>query len=245
MQRVARVHSRIPNPLESVKAADARGLPRWAELLIAFAGLILTTPLIALSGIAIALSSGFPILFRQTRVGKDGRNFELYKLRTMRPSAGGPLITSGADARITRLGNFLRHTKLDELPAIWNVLRGEMSLVGPRPEVPRFVNLDDPTWRKVLSVRPGITDPVSVHLRSEADLLAQVAGDTEQFYVNELQPAKLQGYLAYLEERSWSSDLKILLRTFVAVVKPAKVTPLLTANQRDSAPAPDDLNEGH
>jgi lipopolysaccharide/colanic/teichoic acid biosynthesis glycosyltransferase len=209
-------------PRESVKSADSNGLPRWVEGPMVFMGLILAAPLIALTGLAIAVSSGFPILFRQTRVGRHGRTFELYKLRTMRPSVNGPQITSGSDARITRLGRFLRHTKLDELPTLWNVLRGDMSLVGPRPEVPRFVKLEDPIWQKVLSVRPGITDPVTLQLRSEADLLARVAGDTEQYYVNELQPSKLKGYVAYLEERSWRSDLNVLWRTMVAVVIPGE-----------------------
>ena len=197
-----------------------KGLPRWAEAVIAFMGLILMAPLIALTGLAIAVSSGRPILFRQRRVGQHGRIFELYKLRTMKSSNDGPQITSGNDARITRLGRFLRHTKLDELPTLWNVLRGDMSLVGPRPEVPRFVKLADPIWQRVLSARPGITDPVTLVLRSEADLLAKIEGDTEHYYVEQLQPAKLKGYVAYLNERNWHSDLRLLLRTMVAVVVP-------------------------
>src|SRR6266436_7031157 len=169
-----------------------KGLPRWGEVSIALMGLILVAPLIALTGLAIALSSGRPVLFCQRRVGQHGRIFELYKLRTMKSSVNGPQITSGHDVRITRLGRFLRHTKLDELPTLWNVLRGDMSLVGPRPEVPRFVRLADPIWQQVLSARPGITDPVTLALRSEADLLAKIEGDTEQYYVEELQPAKLK-----------------------------------------------------
>ncbi|MFS8085678.1 MAG: sugar transferase, partial [Acidobacteriota bacterium] len=151
------------------------GLPRWVDAVIALLGLIFTAPLIALAGLAVAVSSGRPILFRQQRVGQHGRLFDLYKLRTMRSSADGPQITSGNDARITAIGRFLRHTKLDELPTLWNVLRGDMSLVGPRPEVPRFVDLADPVWQKILSVRPGITDPVTLHLRSEADETTQIS----------------------------------------------------------------------
>src|SRR6266478_10191682 len=203
-----------------------KGLPRWADVAIAFIGLVFTAPLIAFSGLAIALSSGTPALFRQRRVGQHGREFELYKLRTMKPSVSGPQITSGNDARITGLGKFLRHTKLDELPTLWNVLRGDMSLVGPRPEVPRFVRLADPIWQQVLSARPGITDPVTLVLRSEGDLLAKIEGDTEQYYVEELQPAKLKGYVAYLEERNWRSDLRLLLRTIAAVVLPDRARPL-------------------
>jgi lipopolysaccharide/colanic/teichoic acid biosynthesis glycosyltransferase len=202
------------------------GLPRWAEAVMAFMGLILVAPLIALAGLAIALSAGRPVLFRQRRVGQYGRIFELYKLRTMKSSIDGPQITSGNDVRITRLGRILRHTKLDELPTLWNVLRGDMSLVGPRPEVPRFVRLADPIWRKVLSARPGITDPVTLALRSEADLLAKIEGDTERYYVEELQPAKLRGYVAYLEARDWRTDLRVLLRTLLAVVVPHRAIPL-------------------
>ena len=202
------------------------GLPRWVETVVASVGLALAAPVIALSGFLIAVSSGRPVFFRQRRVGQHGRPFDLYKLRTMKPSANGPQITSGNDARITRLGSLFRQTKLDELPTLWNVLRGDMSLVGPRPEVPRFVKLSDPIWQKVLAVRPGITDPVTLRLRSEADLLARIAGDTEQYYANELQPAKLKGYVAYLEERSWCSDLKVLLRTIAAVVVPREASRL-------------------
>ena len=198
--------------------AIRKGLPRWFEATIAVFGLIFAAPVIALAGLAIALSSRGPILFRQRRVGQHGRNFDLYKLRTMKPSTAGPQITSGKDERITRVGRFLRHAKLDELPTLWNVLRGDMSLVGPRPEVPRFVKLDDPIWRQVLAVRPGLTDPVTLQLRSEADLLAQVEGDTEQYYVNELQPSKLKGYVAYLDKRDWRSDVRVLLKTIRAIV---------------------------
>ena len=201
-----------------------KGLPRCGEVSIALMGLILTAPLIALTGLAIALSSGTPVLFRQRRVGQHGRIFELYKMRTMKLSIDGPQITSGNDTRITRLGKFLRHTKLDELPTLWNVLRGDMSLVGPRPEVPRFVNSTDPLWQRVLSARPGITDPVTLALRSEGELLAKIEGDTEQYYVKELQPAKLKGYVAYLEERNWRSDLQVLFRTIAAVAVPRQTS---------------------
>jgi lipopolysaccharide/colanic/teichoic acid biosynthesis glycosyltransferase len=203
-----------------------QGLPRWLEATLALCGLVLAAPFIALSGVAVAVSSGRPVLFRQRRVGQHGRTFELYKLRTMIPSTAGPQITSGDDARITRLGRIFRQTKLDELPTLWNVLRGDMSLVGPRPEVPRFVKPEDPVWQKILSVRPGITDPVTIQLRSEAELLRSVAGDTEQYYVDELQPAKLQGYVAYLEQRNWRTDLKILWRTMFAVVIPRATAPV-------------------
>lgn len=194
------------------------GIPRWAEAMIAFLGLIATAPVIAFFALAIALSFSGPIFFRQKRVGQHGLLFDLYKLCTMRPSDDGPQITSSRDERITRLGRFLRRTKLDELPTLWNVLRGEMALVGPRPEVPRFVKLEDPVWQAVLAVRPGLTDPVTLQLRNEEELLAGVTTDTESYYVNELQPSKLNGYVAYLEERTWRSDLKVLGQTIVEIV---------------------------
>jgi lipopolysaccharide/colanic/teichoic acid biosynthesis glycosyltransferase len=206
---------------KSIGMTEARnGLPRWAEATFAIAGLVVAAPVIGLAGLGIVVFSGRPVFFRQQRVGQNGDTFNLYKLRTMTPSVGGPQITSNVDSRITRLGRFLRNTKLDELPTLWNVVRGDMSLVGPRPEVPRFVQLADPTWQKVLAVKPGITDPVTLRLRSEAELLAQIDGDTEEYYAKELQPAKLKGYVAYLEERTWRTDLKILLQTLVAVVVP-------------------------
>ena len=211
----------------SAGMAQARnGLPRWAEATFAIAGLLVAAPVIALTGLGIAVFSGWPVFFRQQRVGQHGETFNLYKLRTMTPSAGGPQITSNGDSRITRLGRFLRHTKLDELPTLWNVVRGDMSLVGPRPEVPRFVQLADPIWQKVLAVRPGITDPVTLRLRSESELLAQIEGDTEEYYAKELQPAKLRGYVAYLEVRTWGTDLKVLLQTLAAVVVPRESTGL-------------------
>lgn len=211
----------------SAGMAEARsGLPRWAEATFAMAGLVVAAPVIALTGLGVVVFSGRPVFFRQQRVGQHGNTFNLYKLRTMTPSPGGPQITSNVDLRITRLGRFLRHSKLDELPTLWNVLRGDMSLVGPRPEVPRFVQLADPIWQKVLAVRPGITDPVTLRLRSEADLLAQVEGDTEEYYAKELQPAKLKGYVAYLEDRTWRTDLKVLLQTAAAVVVPRESTRL-------------------
>jgi len=219
---------------ESVKSADSRGLPRAVDVVVALAGLICTAPLVGLIAFGVAVSSGRPVFFRQRRVGRHGRIFKLYKLRTMKPSSDGPQITSGNDARITRLGRFLRHTKLDELPTLWNVLGGDMSLVGPRPEVPRFVNLEDPVWQRVLTVRPGITDPVTLQLRSEADLLARIEGDTEEYYAKELQPSKLKGYVTYLEERNWRSDLRVILRTMAAVVAPRNIR--LLSVDRVSAP---------
>ncbi|HKC24880.1 MAG TPA: sugar transferase, partial [Thermoanaerobaculia bacterium] len=142
----------------------------------------------------------------------------LLKLRTMRPGAGRQ-VTARGDARVTRVGRFLRRTKLDELPQLWNVLRGDMALVGARPEVPAFVDGRDPLWTRVLLVRPGLTDPVSVRLRDEEDLLA-AAPDPDEFYVRTLQPWKLRGYAAYQEARTWQRDLEVLARTAVVALRP-------------------------
>jgi lipopolysaccharide/colanic/teichoic acid biosynthesis glycosyltransferase len=151
--------------------------------------------------------------------------FTLYKLRTMRVAAAGAQVTAAGDARVTRVGRILRQTKLDELPGLWNVVRGEMSLVGPRPEVPRYVDPNSATWRLVLEARPGLTDPVTLRLRNEEALLAEVGGDRERFYTEALQPFKLAGYAEYLRGRSWRVDVKILCATARAVVFPRQAPP--------------------
>ena len=194
------------------------GIPRWLDVGIALVGLIIAAPVIAVLSLGIVMTSGLPVFFRQKRVGRDGRMFNLVKLRTMKPSLDGPQITRKGDERITQLGRFLRQTKLDELPPLWNVLRGDMALVGPRPEVPRYVQLNDPLWQTILKVRPGLTDPVTLRLRNEEDLLAHVE-DSETYYLNELQPAKLKGYIEYLHRRTCRSDLGLLCRTFAAIIR--------------------------
>ncbi len=211
---------------EDTPAPFNEGLPRGVEVAFALAALIILAPLIALTVLAVAVSSHGPALFRQQRVGRGGRAFALYKLRTMRHDGGGGVqVTAGDDARVTRVGKFLRRTKLDELPTLWNVVRGDMSLVGPRPEVPRYVNLDGRAWRAVLQVRPGLTDPVTLRLRNEETLLARVRGDREKFYLEILQPFKLRGYLEYLRVRSWRADVKVLWATCRAVARSGSAPP--------------------
>jgi len=141
----------------------------------------------------------------------------------MRPAAGTLELTGKDDARVTRLGRFLRKTKIDELPQLWNVVKGDMSLVGPRPEVARYVDRGNPLWDEVLRVRPGITDPVAIQLRDEEALLAQ-AGDRERFYLEQLQPLKLEGYVAYIRQRSWRTDVSVLGKTFVALLGPMRAS---------------------
>ena len=205
-------------------ASIKNGLPRQVEAAIAMIGLVMVAPLIALTAIAVAVTSPGPVIFRQKRMGRKGRPFTMYKLRTMKMANSGPQVTAGDDIRVTPVGKFLRKTKLDELPELWNILKGDMSLIGPRPEVPRYVDLDDPMWRLVLEARPGITDPMTLRLRNEEALLVEVKGDRERFYLETLQPFKLEGYLDYLQSRSWRSDLKVLWHTIVGVVFPNKTS---------------------
>ncbi|HET7451543.1 MAG TPA: sugar transferase [Thermoanaerobaculia bacterium] len=197
-----------------------RGLPRAVEIAAAAAGLAVASPFLALAAAAIVATTRESPLFRQQRVGRRGRPFMLVKLRTMREGAGAE-VTARGDARITRIGRLLRWTKIDEIPQLWNVLRGDMALVGPRPEVPQYVDRGDPRWTPVLAVRPGLTDPVTLLLRNEEDLLAGVPKDREAFYREHLQPWKLRGYAAYLADRTWKSDLRVLGETLRAVLRPA------------------------
>jgi lipopolysaccharide/colanic/teichoic acid biosynthesis glycosyltransferase len=192
---------------------------RAFDLLAAGLGLLVLSPVLLAVAIAIRLDDGGPVFFRQERVGRRGRPFRILKFRTMRTDAerrGGPL-TVAKDPRITRMGAFLRRTKIDELPQLVNVVLGEMSLVGPRPEVPRYVASYDARQRAVLEVRPGITDPASIAFRNENDLLAGSA-DPEGVYLREIMPAKLEMNLTYLERRSLAADIGIILQTLARLV---------------------------
>lgn len=213
------------------------GLPRWFEGLSALLGLAVTSPVLLLCAVGVRLSSPGPVLFRQERLGRGGRPFTLLKFRTMRVGGVGAQVTAGGDARVTPFGRFLRKFKVDELPELWNVVRGELSLVGPRPEVPRFVDLRSPLWQEVLRVRPGITDPVTLRLRNEEDLFPR-GEDPERFYRETLQPVKLRGYAEYLRRRSAWTDLLVLAETLLAVVVPSRARP---PRREDLAQDPADL----
>lgn len=187
---------------------------RALDVLASLVGLVLLSPVFAAVAVAIAATSPGPAFFRQVRVGRGGEPFRIYKFRSMRVDAeafGGQL-TVGGDPRVTRVGAFLRASKIDELPQLINVLVGDMSLVGPRPEVPRYVALYTPEQRRVLAVRPGITDPASIHYRDEAAVLAR-AEDPERAYVDEVMPHKLAINLAYLDRRTLASDVGVILAT--------------------------------
>jgi len=190
-------------------------LKRTFDLVASLAGLIVLAPVLALVALAVRLESPGPSLFLQERVGLHGRLFRIFKFRTMRQATTGEQrqITVGADPRITRLGRFLRASKIDELPQLLNVVRGEMSLVGPRPEVPAYVACYAPEQRAVLlSVRPGLTDFAAIEFSDEAALLAD-AEDPESAYVNEVMPRKFALYQRYVNERSFALDLALIVRT--------------------------------
>lgn len=200
------------------------GIPRIIEILIAFGGLVLLSPILLVAAILVKITSSGPIFFCQKRVGLNGKDFTLYKFRTMRVQKSGPLVTAATDNRITGIGRILRKTKLDELPGLLNVIRGDMSFVGPRPEVPQLVDLTNSMWQETLTVRPGITDPVTIRLRNEEELLAS-AEDKDEFYRKTLQPYKLDGYVKFVNKKSFKNDLVIIFKTLKAVVAPQTVPP--------------------
>jgi lipopolysaccharide/colanic/teichoic acid biosynthesis glycosyltransferase len=186
---------------------------RVLDLVISILGLVVLCPLLLLLAIWIKLDSRGPVLYRGKRIGRDGRPFHMYKFRTMVQGAEsqGPAVTYRDDPRITKTGRFLRRTKLDELPQLLNVLKGEMSMVGPRPEDPQYVALYTPEQRHVLSVKPGITGPTQLEYRDEASMLQGDSVDEE--YVTRIMPAKLKLDLEYVRTRSVPGDLRILWRT--------------------------------
>jgi len=193
---------------------------RLFDVLAAGAGVLLLSPLLLVLALWVRLDSRGPVLYRQQRVGRHGVPFDIYKFRTMvqRPEDGRQL-TVGQDPRITRAGRFLRRSKLDELPQLFNVLEGTMSLVGPRPEVPRYVDCYPPAARStVLSVAPGITDWASILYKEENDILGR-APDPERAYIETILPVKLDYYQRYVRERSFWLDLRILFRTLAAIVR--------------------------
>jgi lipopolysaccharide/colanic/teichoic acid biosynthesis glycosyltransferase len=208
----------------STEAPANKGLPRSIEFLIAAAGLAVLLPVLAVCAILVRIGSRGPVIFRQQRMGRGGTLFTLYKFRTMVVSDNGPLITAANDSRITRIGRVLRKWKLDELPEIYNVLRGDMSFVGPRPEVPQLIDFSDPAWNTILKARPGITDSVTLRLRNEEALLA-AAENKESFYRDVVQPFKIKGYLEYLQAKSLVTDLKILIQTIKVILFPRTAPP--------------------
>ncbi len=203
----------------SVNSAPAPQAPgkRLFDLLVAATALVVTSPLLAVAAVAIKLDSPGPVLYLATRVGRDGRPFRLFKLRTMVAGADrlGPAVTAGGDSRVTRVGGWLRRLKLDEIPQFANVLLGDMSVVGPRPEHPDFVARYSEAQRRVLAVRPGITSLASLAYSDEESLLA---GENRRSYVDDVMPAKLALDLEYVGRPSLLLDVRIVGRTAGLVI---------------------------
>lgn len=194
-------------------------MKRLFDIVASGVGLLLLSPLFLFVALWIKLDSPGPIFYRQVRVGRYNRDFRIFKFRSMRMNADkGSLITIGGhDARITRSGYFLRKTKIDELPQLINVFIGDMSLVGPRPEVRHYVDYWTAEQMHVLDVRPGITDPASIRYRNENELLEQ-AEDPERYYIEVIMQDKLSLYLEYVDKQSLLYDLQLILKTFRAIV---------------------------
>jgi lipopolysaccharide/colanic/teichoic acid biosynthesis glycosyltransferase len=194
-------------------------LKRVFDVTCALVGLLILSPVLLLVMLWIRLDSPGPVFFRQVRVGRGGTPFRIWKFRTMVPDADkrAMQITVGRDPRITRSGELLRKFKLDELPQLLNVVSGEMSLVGPRPEVPRYVDLYTPEQRRVLDVKPGITDPASIKYRDESEVLAESA-DPERTYIEEIMPEKIRINLDYAAKASVWMDVGVIFRTFAKLI---------------------------
>lgn len=191
---------------------------RAFDIVCAALGLLVLSPVLLLCALLVGLTSPGGVLFRQERVGKDGVPFTIYKFRSMRKDNAGLKISTSSDSRITPVGRILRKTKLDELPQLWNVLKGDMSFVGPRPEVREYTDLYTPEQRQVLLVRPGITGLASIRYRNENDLLS-ASTDPNRTYIEEVMPAKLALDLEYIPRACVSYDVRLILETLVTVVR--------------------------
>ena len=193
-------------------------MTRCFDIFFSFLGLICLLPIFLIIYIAIISESKGGAIYSQQRIGKDGKPFSLYKFRSMRTDADkGSLITIGADSRITRSGMFLRKYKLDELPQLWNVLKGDMSLVGPRPEVERYVRLYTDEQRRVLNVRPGITDYASIQYADENEILGRAA-DPEREYVEHIMPDKINLNMRYINNHTAKEYFRIIFLTLAKIV---------------------------
>ena len=192
-------------------------LKRFFDLILSFIGLLIIVPILFLITILIKISSSGPVFYKQVRVGKNNKDFKIFKFRTMHVNAHkkGLLTVGGRDPRVTSIGYYLRKFKLDELPQLINVFIGDMSFVGPRPEVRQFVNLYSEIQMKVLNVKPGITDLASIEFRNENEILSKEE-DPNQYYIDYIMPKKLEINLKYINQRN-------LLKDFVVIIKTIKV----------------------
>lgn len=195
-------------------------LKRTFDVVMSSIGLILLSPFFLIISILIKMDSKGPILFKQTRVGRYEKDFKILKFRTMVTDAEkkGAQITVGRDSRITKVGHLLRKSKLDELPQLINVFKGDMSLVGPRPEVPRYTQYYNETQKRIFEIRPGITDYASIKYRDENEILA-LSSDPEKTYIEEIMVDKLKLNLEYLGKRSLITDIKIIFKTLYKIIK--------------------------
>ena len=191
---------------------------RLFDMVCAALGLLVLSPVLLVCALLVGLTSSGGVLFRQERIGKDGVPFTIYKFRSMRKDNAGLKISTSRDTRITPVGRVLRKTKLDELPQLWNVLKGDMSFVGPRPEVREYTDLYTPEQRQVLMVRPGVTGLASIRYRNENELLT-ASSDPNRTYIDEVMPAKLALDLKYIPRACVSYDIKLIWETLVTVVR--------------------------
>lgn len=213
-QAGARQPYRIVTPPSGATMACKRAF----DILCSFLGLTVLSPVLLVVSVLVAVTSPGGVFFRQERIGKDGKPFRIFKFRSMRKDNAGLKITTGNDRRITPVGRFLRKSKIDELPQLINVLVGDMSFVGPRPEVADYVNLYTPYQRQVLLVRPGITGLASIRFRNENDLLT-ASDDPNRTYVEQIMPRKIDLDLEYIPHASVFYDIKLIFQTFAVVIK--------------------------
>jgi lipopolysaccharide/colanic/teichoic acid biosynthesis glycosyltransferase len=192
---------------------------RIFDFIASLIGLILLSPFLVIIGILVKISDKGPVFYRSKRVGQNFKPFYLLKFRTMVVNAEelGPSITKGGDQRITKIGRFLRKTKLDELPQLWNVVKGELSLVGPRPEVEKYISFYKDDYKEILKIRPGITDYAAIKFRNEEEFLAKFE-DVEKAYIENVLPEKIKLYKTYLNEIGFLTDLKVIFKTLWAII---------------------------
>ena len=194
-------------------------MKRLFDIIASACGLLVLSPVFLIMAIWIKQDSNGPVFYRQVRVGRHNKDFRIFKFRSMRVGAdkGGLVTIGGRDPRITRSGYFIRKYKLDEFPQLINVFLGEMSVVGPRPDVRHYVNYWTPEQMHVLDVRPGITDPASIKFRNENELMEK-AEDPEDYYINVIMQEKIKLYLEYIQNASCWSDIKLIFKTFKVII---------------------------
>ena len=210
--------ARQPYRIVTPPSAATMACKRAFDILCSFLGLTVLSPVLLVVSVLVAVTSPGGVYFRQERIGKDGRPFRIFKFRSMRKDNAGLKITTGNDSRITPVGRFLRKSKIDELPQLINVLVGDMSFVGPRPEVADYVSVYTPYQRQVLLVRPGITGLASIRFRNENDLLT-ASTDPNRTYIEQIMPRKIDLDLEYIPHASVFYDIKLIFQTFAVVIK--------------------------